>query len=236
MATPTGRSAVLLDALGTLVELEPPAPALVQELRARLGIEVSVAEAQRAIAAEIAYYRAHLDEGRDGPSLAALRRRCAQVLAENLPGTPAGEDGVEPMVAALLAALRFRAYADAAPTLVDLRSRGVRLVVVSNWDVSLPGILDRLGLAVHLQAVVTSAEVGARKPARSIFERALILAGATAEHALHVGDGVEEDVAGALAAGIAPVLIARGREPGGKRGIPEGVRCISSLKELAELV
>jgi len=237
MATLTRRSAVLLDALGTLVELEPPASALVQELRVRLGMEVSIAEAERAIAAEIAYYRAHLDEGRDETSLAGLRRRCAQVLAEHLPGAPDSEAGVEPMAAALLAALRFRAYPDAAPALVSLGRRGIRLVVVSNWDVSLPGVLERVGLAVHLHAVVTSAEVGARKPARLIFERGLALAGVTAQCAVHVGDGLEEDVAGALAAGIAPVLIARGGAPRGTRQrVPAGVLCIRSLNELTDLV
>ena len=39
--------AVLLDALGTLVELEPPAPRLREELAARFGVRVSLAAAAR---------------------------------------------------------------------------------------------------------------------------------------------------------------------------------------------
>jgi putative hydrolase of the HAD superfamily len=77
--------AVLLDALGTLVRLEPPAPRLRRELASRFGLRVSEAEAELAIAAEIAYYRAHLDEGRDLSSVAALRVRCAEALAAALP-------------------------------------------------------------------------------------------------------------------------------------------------------
>src|SRR6185437_2508813 len=69
--------ALLIDGLGTLVSLAPPAPALRDELAVRFGIEVSEEAAGRALAAEIAYYRSHMGLGRDGESLAALRRRCA---------------------------------------------------------------------------------------------------------------------------------------------------------------
>ena len=62
--------AVLLDALGTLVHFDPPAPLLRAELRDRLGLEVSEETAAAAMKAEIAYYRAHLHEGRDPASLA----------------------------------------------------------------------------------------------------------------------------------------------------------------------
>ena len=47
---------------------------------------------------------------------------------------------------ALLAALRFRAFPEAPAVLRALRARGARLVVVSNWDVSLHDVLERTGL------------------------------------------------------------------------------------------
>jgi putative hydrolase of the HAD superfamily len=56
---------------------------------------------------------------------------------------------------------------------------------------------------------VASAEIGAAKPDRAIFERALELAGADAREAWHVGDSADADVAGALAAGLRPVLLVR---------------------------
>ena len=70
--------ALLIDAMGTLVALEPPAEPLRAELRARFGIAVSAAEAQAAMAAEIAYYRANMGRGRNAASLAALRRDCGR--------------------------------------------------------------------------------------------------------------------------------------------------------------
>ena len=77
--------AVLLDGLGTLVELEPPWPRLVERLRDAYGVELSPTDAERAFRAEIAYYRTHHHEGRDPGTLEDLRRRCAEILRAQLP-------------------------------------------------------------------------------------------------------------------------------------------------------
>jgi putative hydrolase of the HAD superfamily len=234
MSNPARQPAViLLDALGTLVALEPPAPRLRAELAHRFDLDVTEAQAARAIGAEIIYYRAHLDEGRDLAALEDLRRRCADVLRSALPGG----DGLEPdaVVDALLASLRFSAFPEVRAALVAARERGQRLVVVSNWDVSLHGVLRALGIDGLLDGVLTSAEIGARKPAPAIFESALALVGASADEAVHVGDSLEEDVAGARAAGVEPVLVRRGAGGADADGWSAGVRMIPSLAELADL-
>ncbi len=220
--------AILLDALGTLVALEPPAPRLRAELAERFGITVSGQQAGEAIAAEIRYYRAHLDEGRDRAALEALRGQCAEALRAALPQ----QDGIRAipnavLTEALLASLRFSAFPDVRPALRAWRGAGARIVVVSNWDVSLHDVLGRLSLASLIDAILTSAEAGARKPSPAIFEQALALAGVGPEHAIHIGDSVEEDVAGARAAGVRPVLISR-------RGTlsPQGIETVASLAEL----
>jgi putative hydrolase of the HAD superfamily len=216
--------ALLLDALGTLVELEPPAPYLKDALGG-----ISDADAERAIAAEMSYYRAHLQEGRDAESLAALRRRCAQVLRDALPQLDRRPD-LDGLVAVLLDSLHFRAFPDAPEALKAARARGLRLVVVSNWDCSLPDVLARVGLAPLLDGVVASAPAGARKPEAEIFERALSLAGVAPSEAMHLGDSPLEDVEGARAAGITPVLLRRDGASG-----PPGVTTIASLAELEAL-
>ncbi len=205
---PTPPRAVLLDALGTLLALEPPAPRLRSELAGRFGVDVSADEASSAIAAEIAYYRAHLDQGRDRSSLAALRRRCAEVVRDALPAL-ADVDG-DALTEALMASLRFRVFDDVVPALRSLHDRSITLVVVSNWDVSLHDLLARLELRPLIDGILTSAEAGVPKPEPAIFRRALELAGVGAGAAVHVGDSPVQDVAGARAAGIAPVLIRRG--------------------------
>jgi len=210
----------LIDALGTLVHLEPPAPRLREALAAE-GLEVTLADARRAFAAEIAYYLEHHLEGHDAVALEDLRDRCAAVLGTLL--------GLEPsrVRAPMLGALRFSAFEDAAPALVELRSRGLALVVVSNWDCSLPEVLAAAELATLVDGVVSSAEAGAAKPDPAPFRRGLELAGVAAEEALHVGDSPENDLAGARAAGVRGVLLTR------QGGTPPGA--IRSLAELAHL-
>jgi putative hydrolase of the HAD superfamily len=220
--------AILLDALGTLLHLEPPAPLLRAALRERLGLDVPEPDAAAAMKAEIAYYRAHLHEGRDPESLADLRRRAAEAMRPAL-GVDAGTDA---LTDALLAALRFRAYPDAAPALAALRERGLSLVVVSNWDHSLHERLEETGLAPLVDGAVASAELGRAKPDRAIFAHALELAGAPARAALHAGDSPEADVDGALAAGLRAVLVAR---DGAAVAPPPGVPAIRSLAELPAL-
>lgn len=207
--TSTAKRAVLLDALGTLVELEPPAPYLVAEIARRWEVEVSEAEAKAAFAAEIGFYKAHHLEGRDEASLAELRRRCAGVLHGALPA--AARDRLDPdeLAPALLASLRFRAYPDVPAWLALLRAAGLKLAVVSNWDVSLGEVLERVGLAEQLDCVVTSAAVGAAKPDPAPFERALECLGVRSEEAVHLGDSPDLDLPGAAAAGIEAVLISR---------------------------
>jgi putative hydrolase of the HAD superfamily len=222
--------AVLLDGLGTLVALQPPWPALVGHLREAHGVELSLADAEHAFRAEMAYYRAHHHEGRNRGALEDLRRRCAEVLREQLPARLGQALSLAQLTTAMLDALRFTAYPDAIAALAGLRTRGLALVVVSNWDISLPTVLGNVGMEGMVDGVVTSAEVGSPKPAPEIFTAALALAGCAPGRAVHVGDSVEHDVQGALASGIHPVLLRRaGTEPGAP---PPGVSAISTLTDL----
>jgi putative hydrolase of the HAD superfamily len=202
--------AVFLDALGTMVELEPPWIGL----RQALGDQIPDDRLAAAVRAEMAYYKEHSHEGRDPESLADLRRRCAELLS--------GELGVEVDVPTLVESIRFDAYPDAPPALDDLRGRGLRLVCVSNWDCSLGTVLDRCGLGERLDGAVSSAEAGARKPDPAIFAGALELAGCEPGEAVHVGDSPEEDLEGARAAGIPALLLDR-----------EGGGDLASLEEVA---
>jgi putative hydrolase of the HAD superfamily len=217
--------AVLLDALGTLVELQPPAPRL-RSLLAVEGIELSEERAAHGFEAEIAYYLEHHLEGRDAASLEDLRDRCATVLRDalELPGLSQASAR-----RALLGALAFEPYPEVASVLRELRAAGVRLVVVSNWDCALPGWLAAAGLLELVDGVVTSAEVGAAKPDPAIFSMGLQLAAVTAGEAIHVGDSLEQDVEGARGAGIRPVLVARGQDA------PRGGEVVPSLTELLSL-
>jgi putative hydrolase of the HAD superfamily len=221
-----GVKAVLLDALGTLVELQPPAPRL-QRLLGQAGFDVSEERAAAGFAAEIAYYLDHHLEGSDPERLERLRDRCAEEMRRAL-DLPHLDHATARR--AMLEALEFRPYPDVLPALGELRERGVALVVASNWDCSLPNWLGPAGITELVDGVVTSAEVGAPKPDPRVFERALAIAGAAPSEALHVGDTVDNDVEGATAAGVRAVLVQREGEP------PAGVEAVRSLRELAALL
>ena len=218
--------AVLLDALGTLVELQPPAPRLRAAL-AVAGFEVDEGRAAAGFGAEIAYYLEHHLEGADRASLDDLRDRCAEALRAGL-----DLPGLDHATArkAMLASLEFRLFPEVHGALEDLRAAGCRLVAVSNWDCSLPEWLAPTGVLGLLDGVVSSAEVGAAKPDPAPFQRGLELAGAEARAALHVGDSLVNDVEGARAAGVRAVLVAREGPP------PPGVESVPSLAEVASLL
>ena len=154
---------------------------------------------------EMGYYRAHCVRAADRDSLAALRAECAAILrAELALDLPAAE-----LIPTLLDSLHFEPFADAVPALRAWRASGLRLVVASNWDVSLHDVLA--GPVCECSSTVSCAppSVGRSKPDPAIFAAALELAGVTAQEAMHIGDSVEEDVAGARAAGIEPWLLRR---------------------------
>jgi putative hydrolase of the HAD superfamily len=229
----SGFRAVLLDALGTLVELEPPWPLLRRTLSARHGIEVSEEDAKRAMLTEMAYYRSHHQEGSDGATLASLRESCALVLRGQLPQTSSLDS--EEMTEALLDSLRFTPFPDTAPSLAALRAAGLRLAVVSNWDCSLRSVLGQVGLAGAVDAIVVSAEVGAPKPDPAIFSAALAELRCEASEAVFVGDSFETDVLGARAAGLRALLLER--RPSRSEAALEGdVERVFSLHEVVELV
>ncbi len=219
--------AVLLDALGTLVDLDDPAPRLRAALLERSGIDVGLETAERGFGAEIGYYLANQMRGRDRAGLEKLRDDCATAMLEAIARDELDHATVR---AAMLDSLAFKTFPDVLPALRELRDRGQRLIVVSNWDCSLPEWLDRAGIGELVDGAVSSAVVGEAKPAPAVFEAGLRLAGCDAAEALFVGDSVENDVLGARAAGLRAVLVQRVGDP------PPGVETVRSLGALSAIV
>ncbi|MHC4597726.1 MAG: HAD family hydrolase [Planctomycetota bacterium] len=101
-----------------------------------------------------------------------------------------------------------------ARTVLESLGRRKRIALVSNYDhpphVHL--LLKDLSLADFFHAVVVSGEVGVKKPDPGIFEVAMAKTKAQPHEVVHVGDA-PEDVEGAKAAEIRPILIRRARDP-----------------------
>jgi putative hydrolase of the HAD superfamily len=100
---------------------------------------------------------------------------------------------------------------EALQVLADL---GLGLAVVSNADGTVEAQLRNDGICqvgpgdgVEVELVLDSGVVGISKPDPAIFRLALDALGVAPDRAVHVGDTPAADVAGAVAAGIRPVLV-----------------------------
>ena len=125
----------------------------------------------------------------------------------------------------------WRLFPDVQPTLRQLRSLGLELGIVSNFDSRLFNVLRGLSIADLFDTITISSLAHAAKPSPKIFELALEQHAVEPGEAMHVGDSVRDDVEGATKAGLRAVLLTRQ----GKQA-PPGVQAIRALDELVPLV
>ena len=97
--------------------------------------------------------------------------------------------------------------ADALTTLAAIRARGLKIALVSNCGPETPQIWDGLPLKQLFDATVFSCMAGFAKPDRRIYEMALAALKVKAQDCLYVGDGEGNELAGAAAVGMHPVMI-----------------------------
>lgn len=188
-----------LDAMGCLVTMRDPVPALARLLTDR-GTPRPEDLIATALRREIGFYKAHHLEARDPEQLRALQVRAAGVLADGL-DLDLGPGPDDAFVDGFLAALEFVPLAGVLDALERLHAAGVPMVCVSNWDSGLPGHLERLGIGRYLRGTVASGAVGIAKPDPRIFDPAVELLDLPREAIAHLGDEpVDRD--GAVAAGL----------------------------------
>lgn len=118
----------------------------------------------------------------------------------------------------------FELFDDVLEVMQELRARGLKLAVISDWQAGLKPFCEELGLAGLLDSVIASADVGFEKPDRRLFDVARAQLDVPAEAILHVGDQAV-DVDGAHAAGFRALRIDRA-------GGGDSPRVIRSLREL----
>ena len=104
----------------------------------------------------------------------------------------------------------------------------MRVVVVSNFDSRLPGLLEALGVSHLLSEVIISSRAGYAKPDPEIFRLAVDKLSLQPRECCHVGDDPEDDGQGAIGAGIRPVLY----DPAGRHSSAR----IDRIEHLSEVV
>ena len=231
-----GTRAVLFDAVGTVFTVREAVGTTYARIASAHGLDVDPVHVEtgfrRALVAAppLAFPGIPPDEraGRErgwwrtivAAALAAAgARRCTPALFEAIFAHYAGPHA-------------WRLYDDVLPALRLLRVGGYRLGLVSNFDARIVPVITGLGLGAAFDTVVFSTAVGAAKPARAIFARALGMLASTPRDAVHVGDDLRADVRGAHAIGIHPVLLRRG----GIADRAPGVSVIHRLDQLPPLV
>lgn len=105
----------------------------------------------------------------------------------------------------------FIVYDDVLPTLDALRERGIRMIVISNWDISLFRILEAKSLSKYFEFAIASLVFGMEKPHESIFLHGADRLEIEPSRILHIGDSYPDDVLGARAVGMQALHLDRGR-------------------------
>jgi putative hydrolase of the HAD superfamily len=132
----------------------------------------------------------------------------------------------------------WAAFPDVTESMRQLRDRGVRVGILSNASTDLLDLLAALDILPHCDFTVVSAIEGTKKPDRRIFEAALRRSGAEPSEAVHVGDMYVEDVAGARAVGVRPLLMDRGElgmfphHPESANHAPESIEVVRNLADV----
>ena len=105
-------------------------------------------------------------------------------------------------------------FADAVDTISGLRARGIKIGILTNGPSELQRRKLRLiGIEDEVDAVAVSEEIGVSKPDPEAYARAVEMLGLEPDEVAMVGDHVVNDVAGALAAGLAAAVWVE-RRPG----------------------
>lgn len=120
-------------------------------------------------------------------------------------------------------------FDEASVATVRQLSGSYALGVVTNTHLPslVPGHLRRMGLLDVMSTIVTSVEVGRRKPHPLIFEAALERLGAAPGETLFVGDSIEADFRGATKAGLHALVVGSA----GGRHLPDKYR-VPSVRDL----
>jgi putative hydrolase of the HAD superfamily len=192
--------AVLFDYFGTLT---PTVLAMVTaEEQAALGAALGVDPDRLEAAWRTSFVER--STGRTGDLRATLG-----MLAERVGGAPS-EAGLTEAVRIRASAYRRSAWPrpDAPHVLGTLRSRGLRLAVVSDCSDELVAIWPELPVASSVDATVFSSVVGRRKPDPVMYRLACERLDVAPEECVYVGDGGSGELTGAAAQGMRAVLLA----------------------------
>jgi putative hydrolase of the HAD superfamily len=171
--------------------------------------------------------RRHINENiehRTPEDLAVFKRRNAETTAREL-GIMAPS---EVLTGVANRRISFNPYPESEAVLRRLSEIDVGLYVVSNWDLQLVEVLERLDWMRYFDGAVVSAVSGVGLLDPRLFEETLEVSGVSRDRAVMVGNGPVAEIEGAAEAGIDSVLVDR-------RGDVEAQRVTFVVPDLSRL-
>ncbi len=192
---------LLLDAAGTLLHLAEPMPRTYTRFARRSGFSVEEQEVADRIAQAFSVAR---PRRRGTPDWRDYWREVVRVATG-----VSSDELVGRLIDHYAHAPAWNLAEGAAECCRAVRERGMKVAVVSNWDTRLRPLLEELGVLGWVDLAVISGEELIEKPHRQIFWRACERLGVPPERALHVGDSIAADLAGATHAGCQALLWGR---------------------------
>jgi putative hydrolase of the HAD superfamily len=203
MAGFSGIRAVTFDVGGTLLQPWPSVGDVYAQVAHRHGHAGLDAEALSRRFAVVWSAKMDFDYSR-----AAWRRVVDETFANSV-GAPLSSALFDELYDFFATTEPWRVFEDVRPALRELKARGLKLGVISNWDERLRPLLEQTELSACFDAITISVEAGWAKPHLGIFRRALGSLGCAPQEVLHVGDDWREDVIGAQEAGLSWLLLKR---------------------------
>jgi putative hydrolase of the HAD superfamily len=205
-----GIRGIVLDAVGTLIRPYPSVADAYTEAAGRQGVVLDPDEVRGRFHTHFRTDDVHAAHGLLSTDEATERRRWRKIVAGVLPEIPAPERAFDELWDHFGRAESWRSFPDAPRLLNALGDMGIAVCVGSNFDGRLRGVVEGLPeLSDWACALVISSEVGFRKPHRMFFQAACDRLGLPPEQVLCVGDDVENDVRGAIGAGLRGLLLDR---------------------------
>ncbi|MGE3809774.1 MAG: HAD-IA family hydrolase [Gemmataceae bacterium] len=208
--------AVVFDAVGTLLLVEPPAGEVYYEVGKRHGSKLPRAEVVRRFAEVFAAEEEHDRVGGLRTSEERELERWRNIVAHVLDDVADPAACFEEMFRHFALPGAWRVPAGAACLLAKLDRLGYRLALASNFDSRLRSVVAGLPELAVLDRLVISSEIGWRKPAPEFFAELSRLLATPACRILLVGDDPVNDFEGAVRAGLQALLLdpAGGNGPG----------------------
>jgi putative hydrolase of the HAD superfamily len=212
-----GIRGIVFDAVGTLIK---PAPSVAEAYTAaarRQGVVLDREVVRARFQVHFDNDAEHAGDGSLSTDEATERRRWRQVVAAVLLEVPEPERAFDELWVHFSRPESWRCFPDVPHAVSALAQIGVSVCVGSNFDGRLRGVVQGLPeLGSWMNSLVISSEVGYRKPHPLFFQAACNQLGLPASRVLCVGDDVENDVRGAMRAGLHGLLLNRG----GDRPVP----------------